>query len=232
MKNLNKLNISVNRWEDRPHSMEDHSCVSDNIEIVFKNIKQKLISQIKKADLVLGCVAWLTDPHIIKALSTTESQIIVQKEDFLRPDIGSKNNWKEDLRARYAQIKCNHLIQELSGAVFSFCGCNDAAGVRCVGNHNSEKSPAFPRMHHKFLVLCDIDKDEEKNNYSNIIPKKIWTGSFNFTKNAGHSLENGLIIKDGKIAKAYFEEYLQILGISEVLDWENDWITPEVRIGS
>jgi hypothetical protein len=50
---------------------------------------------------IFGCVAWLTLIPILKALSKCDNvQIIVQKEDFLRPDLDqNKNNkWKEDLR--------------------------------------------------------------------------------------------------------------------------------------
>ncbi|MNJ81293.1 hypothetical protein D3C77_800280 [compost metagenome] len=60
----------------------------------------------------------------------------------------------------------------------------------------------------------------------------MWTGSFNFTKNATLSLENALFITDPKIVNAYFEEYGQIAAMSEELDWTSEWVAPVWRIGT
>ena len=104
--------------------------------------------------------------------------------------------------------------------------------IRCVGNHNSDKKPAFPRMHNKFIIFCvkiPSSGDFEENNY---FKYAVWTGSFNFTKNASNSFENALYVTDQNIVNAYFEEYGQIAALSEPLNWEHDWIEPEFRIGT
>jgi len=59
-----------------------------------------------------------------------------------------------------------------------------------------------------------------------------WTGSFNFTKNAGYSLENALIVRDKRIVSAYVNEFAQVAAVSEPLDWETSWSNPQHFIGS
>lgn len=40
-----------------------------------------------------------------------------------------------------------------------------------------------------------------------IVPYAVWTGSFNFTKNACASFENAVVLREPAIVKAFFEEY-------------------------
>jgi phosphatidylserine/phosphatidylglycerophosphate/cardiolipin synthase-like enzyme len=123
-------------------------------------------------------------------------------------------------------------------SMMSYLGDPTIEAVRCVGNHNSQKNPAFPRMHNKFIVLCKqtshtlMQTDDEASEYRNYEPYEVWTGSFNFTKNAGLSFENAVILKDTAIARAYFQEYAQIAALSEPLNWESEWVRPEWRVGS
>jgi phosphatidylserine/phosphatidylglycerophosphate/cardiolipin synthase-like enzyme len=109
--------------------------------------------------------------------------------------------------------------------------CNLEA-IRCVGNHNSAKKPAFPRMHHKFLVFCSASRSSNRRGQSQILPLRVWTGSFNLTENSTNSLENAVLVNSHLLAKAYFEEWQQIAALSEQLDWTSDWMTPEWRIGT
>ena len=76
--------------------------------------------------------------------------------------------------------------------------------VRCVGNNNTDKLPAFPRSHHKFVLFCDyvdtntVDKNDIRAYIEKVIvPKAVWTGSYNFTKTAGKSFENAVVV-DGQ----------------------------------
>ena len=82
---------------------------STNIKsaVYFRNLDKHLITHIKKADLIVGCVAWLTHQGILQALANTPKgvSIIVQKEDFLRPDLRSNGNWRNELRRRYSKLK-------------------------------------------------------------------------------------------------------------------------------
>jgi hypothetical protein len=94
----------------------------------------------------------LADKHLDpKSLAAKKGvSIIVQKEDFLRPDSGSTGNW---------QLKHRHLYERLPAMLtrydFSLSGtavhmmpyCGDPAidAVRCVGGHNARNQLAFPR---------------------------------------------------------------------------------------
>lgn len=223
---------------------------ADGVTVYFRNLEIQLRQHIQQADAVLGCVAWLTSESILDALAEKDPvAIIVQKEDFLRPDVDSKRGWATDLRRRYDRLRCSWERHQMPGLVSSLSYAGDTAiqPVRCVGNHNRDKLPAFPRMHHKFVVLCTIQShrtwdfvwndatqslEEGSITTSALHPYAIWTGSFNFTENGNRSLENALLLTHPDIVQAYTEEWARIQALSEPLDWENDWIAPEWRIGS
>lgn len=239
-KNLNYLYIDTDGSGDG--TLKDYSVTStephfDSVEAIFKNLESRLLDIIKQFEngAIFGCIAWLTSKPILKALSKCDNvQIIVQKEDFLRPDLeqNKSNKWKAKLHILYSDLKCyteRHQFREPMGNL-SVCSDPSVDAVRCVGNHNSDKNSAFPRAHHKFLVFCNFDSDGK------YFPVALWTGSFNLTKNATCSFENVLYITDksGKnnIINAYLNEHHQIFALSEKLDWENEWTTPEFRLGT
>ncbi len=213
---------------------------SAQVSVLFRNLEEELISQIKEADFVVGCIAWLTNPRILEALTLPRfgSSIVVQKEDFLRPDTTrSRSSWKKSLRELYDRMFCGLDRFCVGGLVRSLSVGGDPTlpPIRCVGNHNRERVPAFPRMHNKFLVFCKIDISEE-DRYSPypypIVTYRVWTGSFNLTDTATRSFENAVLISSEVIARAYFDEWAQILAISEPLDWLSDWVEPEWRVGT
>ena len=169
----------------------------------------------------------MTDFDILTALSKVNNvAIVVQKEDFLRPDLNQSGDWKSRLRSCYKKLSNNAQRYEMKGLLGKLSVCSDPTidPIRCVGNHNSTKQPAFPRMHNKFVVFCDNNAESS--------PKEVWTGSFNLTQNASMSLENALLISDSKIATSYYNEFCQIFALSEPLDWDSEWCAPEFRIGT
>lgn len=221
-----------------------HEPINAPVRVIFENIEQECVDLIGKYDFVVGCVAWFTSEPIIRALARLpfSCQIVVQKEDFLRPDAGYLNDsvWAQRIRKLYEQIPLAGIPQwdlgDLAGNL-STNGERDIEPVRCVGNHNSEKSPAAPRMHHKFLVFCEVKKakrheDDDDYSFRDVKPKAVWTGSFNLTKNGGRSLENVVVIDSPEVARLYFTEWEKIYGLSEPLDWEHSWAAPSQRIGS
>jgi hypothetical protein len=112
----------------------------------------------------------------------------------------------------------------------SVCTLWDIPPVRCVGNDNADKHPAWPRMHNKFLVFCSLRENAWRG--PELHPECVWTGSYNITFNAQKSFENAVILRDSDIAAAYAREWAQILALSEPLDWEDRWSAPEYRIGT
>lgn len=225
MTDLNKLEAENDG--NFPDIFQDNSTVSTSthVSVLFRNQKAVLLKKISEHKCIVGCVAWLTDFEILKALAAVDPvAIVVQKEDFLRPDLGAKNGWKNILRKHYDAIKNSSGRMEWPGLMskLSFAFDPTMHGIRCVGNHNAQRVPAFPRMHNKFLVFCTEKKE----------PKEVWTGSFNLTRNATASLENAVLISNPNIALAYYNEFCQIYALSEPLDWQSTWCAPEFRIGS
>jgi hypothetical protein len=87
--------------------VEDYSTVGEDLKtcVYFKNLEKHLIDHIKDCEVVLGCVAWLTNEQILKALAQKKGvSLIVQKEDFLRPDIAPESNWTSRLRQWYYRL--------------------------------------------------------------------------------------------------------------------------------
>lgn len=219
--------------------LTDFSTTSETGEVAvyFRVLEEQLIRQIREAPMVVGCVAWLTSEPVLRALAEVKHGVALvgQKEDFLRPDLDSSDNWRKELRRRYDTLKDVWKCRQWDGLM------NDLsykegwiAPVRCVGNSNQERKPAFPRMHNKFLVFCDVVaiETDEYGESTQVNPYAVWTGSFNLTKNATASLENAIVLKDGRVVQAYFKEWQQIEAIAEPLDWYSVWIEPEWRIGS
>lgn len=228
------LNYVCPRSDDNVPSVVNNNTSSTDgqVQVYFRDLSNALISEIKKADVVLGCVAWLTDFLIIDALREKDVAIVVQKEDFLRPDLGASSDWKKHLHARYETLSCNITRYSFNNIIGSLSVACDPTiqPIRCVGNYNRDKAPAFPRMHNKFMLFAKLKKEEDY--FDIVVPYAVWTGSFNMTWNAQKSLENAILLRDPVLVNAYFQEFGQIFAISEQLDWSSDWIEPELRIGT
>jgi hypothetical protein len=238
---LNQLEIPTDgRDGEESEPLYDLSITGANrlTWVHFRNLEHYLVSYIREAQIIVGCVAWLTHPEILKALAGTQGvSLIVQKEDFLRPDLGDNHNWKHQLSQRYKELpaRLNRLSVDGTRLHMMSCATDPLIDpVRCIGNYNSEKKPAFPRMHHKFIVFCRLEtEDFETWTIGDIIqPYMVWTGSFNFTQNAASSLENAIVSRDPSIVNAFYQEWGQIAALSEPLDWKSQWVEPEWRIGT
>lgn len=239
---LNKTIIKNADGEDVIFQNYNNVSADGKISVYFKNIEQELIKKIDEADIVIGSVAWMTNKPILNALSQKiATAIVVQKEDFLRPDINisipiNNTTWKMNLKNLYSRLprKLTRYADGWKGTVLhnmSCCGDPYIDSVRCVGNLNSEKVSAFPRAHNKFVLFCKKNDNDYKQ-WLNFKPYEVWTGSFNFTQNSTKSLENVVSIKDEIIVNSYLKELAQILAISEELDWKSEWMSPDWRIGT
>ena len=239
--NLNKISgyfqtgVGHNNESGYDFSLSDHGCVDGNahIEVIFENIETRLLDIVGNFDVVVGCVAWLTNFNVLEAMRKCHFvNIVVQKEDYLRNDTQHPNKkWAQDLRCAYGALNgkdfsmnipdlsinhphFNHRVQEC-------CVTMDGAWthyketVRCIGYGAGDKNRT-PKMHHKFLVFCDSDPDVD------LIPRAVWTGSYNVSQNAERSRENALVIHSETIAHAYLAEWAQLWALSEPLDWKSE----------
>jgi len=242
--NLNDLLIPNAEGPDQPLTDPRATSADGLTQVFFRNLEAELLQLINAADVVVGCVAWLTNSQILAALAKKESvAIVIQKQDFLRPDLGVKKNWSLELRSQYSRLKCtfdryNGTLGGTALHYMSMCGDLSITPIRCVGNHNSDKQPAFPRAHHKFLVFgrslnsTEHEDDSELGALGEFQPHAAWTGSFNLTFNAMNSFENAIVSKYPQLVQAFFEEWSQIKALSEPLDWSSVWVETEWRIGT
>lgn len=73
-----------------------------DVQVFFRNIKERLLFTIERADFMVGCIAWLTDKDVLDAIAKLRgASVIVQKEGFLRPNT---DPWCQRLRAQYDAV--------------------------------------------------------------------------------------------------------------------------------
>jgi hypothetical protein len=223
---------------------------SEGLSLYFDNLENVVCDEIKASTVAVGCLAWLTNQNILKALAEKERVgIAIQKEDFLRPDSGSWSAKK--LHDLYTQLPAGPGSWVLDE--FRWGGLLDDLStggewrldpVRWAGEFNNAKSPAFPRMHHKFLVLCKLcaaelsfDEDEGwvNDQPDSVIPYRVLTGSFNYTANACYSMENIIAIDDPKVVEGYYREWQRVyLAAERIPDyaWNREWEADYLRVGT
>ena len=202
----------------------DHGVCTPAVEAVFRHVKHRLIEFIREADMVIGAVAWLTDADVLAALAQRPSLLVIQKEDFLRPDMASvlMPQKKAALRAAYERLGTFDGTRVTAGPFSQGVPGVGAAmpAVLCFGSCLPGQMFRMPRMHNKFIVLL-------KETAAGFSPQAVWTGSFNFTELSRHSLENALIVRDPVIAEAYAAEAQAIYLLGEPLDWTLEWARPQ-----
>jgi len=185
----------------------------------FRNIKRALLNHIDAADYVVGCIAWYTDPDIIRALNEKErASVVLQKETFLSSC--KDGSWNNELRELYAEggedlsdLSIGPLVTAAEDG-FVFPG-----RFRCFGLN---RKGTAPRMHHKFVVFGNVDGSSEQIDFHS-----VWAGSFNFTKNASLSLEDAELVEGRGVAQSFLLRWSQVLCMSEPLDWTSDDFSPE-----
>ena len=203
---------------------------SGNITCYTAHLAEELSAHIAAADAVVGCMAWLTSRVVLKALSEVQMgcQIVVQKEDFIRPGIVSRG----ELQNMYSRVRSPGDGYDLPPPGCDLNTCGDASEqvdpIRCLGEVHYDDRKAHPRMHHKFFVFCRRGKQDYRNRIP-LIPFAVWTGSFNATENATRSMENAVVIDDTKVAVFYANEWARLYAMSEPLDWKERFMNPEFK---
>ena len=168
---MEPIDLNSPRGDGYPEQ-RDHGCVSGAVEVVFRDHKRRLLRLFHEARgdglVCLGAVAWLTDFEILDAMASLPTSVVVQKEDFLRPDDVSARDrgWRDIVREHYSAVAesdvheprfCRYNFPPPLGDL-SLLGDQGIAGVRCVGVRNARgggrKDP--PLMHHKFIILAKL----------------------------------------------------------------------------
>ena len=248
------VNLNEQYFNEGPKIMNNsESSTCAKVVTHFRDVFPAIISYIEASDAVIGCVAWLTHPGVLNAFKKKEVSIVVNKEDWMRPDKITIRGLKESIAALnpLQMLRAQERMGVLDGVCYNADIKLDEA-VRCCGVYNEDKTNG-PRMHNKFLVFLRLEHCEEpvRKDYPEGVegdcwfeqscacwsptylkPYAVWTGSVNMTMNSSNSLENGVYIQDHTIAEAYMREYTQIFALSEPLDWTHKYCAPEFRVGT
>lgn len=211
----------------------NHNGGSEFVEVYFQNIKKQLELFIDEADCIVGCVAWITDEDVLKFLSAKRGvSLVVQKENK------SKANWSALTRmSKYFVQEIQAAHTDLLAYYLEKSGKNVGAIdlFRCVGHVKAKDSKEIlPLMHHKFLVDCSLEDVEDEVSpvglkpRKKLVPKRFWTGSYNFSRNAQSSLENALVCEDKAAAECYFGMWQRIYAMSESLKYASNNPEPEL----
>ena len=199
--NLNKGLMSI--------PVKTHS----NVECHFRNLQQVLLGEIERADIVLGCVAWISDPLVLESLNKRSTALILDSK---------VNRMGKKLKGLYEQLRETNkepiyrFLREGNNSGQYLCNTdinNKPVEGSYSENWNFEGGlyavDGFYRyMHHKFLILIRIVGECPCG--KRIYSPSVWTGSFNFTKNASNGLENAVVIRDNYISASYLCEFLEI----------------------
>ncbi|WP_442113812.1 hypothetical protein [Pseudomonas sp. NUPR-001] len=233
LKSLKFRMTDTNNIRPERVSQSDNSVTVKNVSLVeahFREIEKVIVRKISSSEAVVGCVAWLTSYAVLDALAKLNGgcSIVLQKEDFLRPDVDHTPTSYKTVRQKYALLKAlaPYSYGEFQKSTLEYLddgGEIADIAIRCVG-YRRLTGKVHPLMHHKFLVFL---KPEDCGYPPK--PYAVWTGSFNMSVNATLSLENGLFIESEELANAYFNEWYNTLMISEELDWKVETPQPTIQ---
>jgi hypothetical protein len=227
---------------DVRHSFGDceyRVCPPAEVVAVAGCLDAALARWIRNSEFVFACFAWLTNYRVLDSLASCSGcQVVVQKEDFLRPDAGHGPRSNETLRRKYEALRCpvaRYFMPGVAGGL-SVCYDQHVDAVRCAGVANQSRRKASPRMHHKFAVRCAVDVVHPEvvglERQVSFRPTAVWTGSFNPTANGAKSRENAVCIESEQVASFYLDEWSKVFAMSEPLNWTSEWMEPEYRIGT
>lgn len=207
-------------WEPRRRTSVV-SEVAGTVTVHCGDLSAAVIDFINNAESIVGCVAWVTSKPMLDALARCPggAALVVQKETNLR---SSRSHWPAELRNRYLTLPPGPMRALFPAPLSELAAPPRLGSVRCVGFASSGANANAPRMHHKFIVAGRSDGDRW-------VPEAVWTGSFNFSANAGDSFENAVVIADPAVAEAFLNEFCRVSALSEPLDWTSRLAKPEYR---
>jgi len=212
---------------------------SPKTEFFKKDINRAVAQMLEKSSYVVGCVAWVTEYQILRAMSKQVGVcLIVQRETYLvRKD--KRDDWRIRLKATYAKLPhfpFHSLTTKdpMQMAVFKQIAKEQkekAMAVRYMGKQQTRR--VQNRQHAKTPAVEDqmavekqgVEPEDASMMHNKFLvffnasgqPFAAWMGSSNLTKNAENSLENAVIFHDVETAKYYFNLFLELLPHSYAL---------------
>lgn len=184
----------------------------------FGDLLPALVEFIEDSEAIVGCVAWVTSADVVDALCKRPVALIVNKEPTLKPSgKASAGRQRETLARLVGGLRRRDFPAPLSQM---YQNAKDFIDPVRVTGHTGARAANSPLMHHKFAVRL-----------TNGQPTAVWTGSFNWTKNASSSIENAVEIHDTEIAAAYLAEFARVAALSEPMNYYSPRPKPQWHIG-
>lgn len=205
-RNLNQL---VDRQYGRKNVSLAPCSVSAIVTPFFTDIAQCFILSLEKFGpdvTICGMLYYFNDPFILQYLidHKIRTHIIIQKQSKVwqrkntRFQARGRNKWKVEskkkLREMYDQLVPYH---------------KGRPAIECLGISTNNKITS-PLMHQKSVIFIQ-----------NKQPMAVFTGSYNFTQNAKHSLESSMLIQCKSVAQEFWGEFMCLQNYSESLDWKS-----------
>lgn len=163
-KNLNSADPIQNEFMRLDNISIENQVAS--VSVYFREIREALIFEIKKADAVFGCVAWINDPQIVAALELKKVLSIVISEVKNPADISaisSLRNKANFVRLGDLATSSNHFYTLISDPDFDRPQNpeDQLESIRQVKSASVDVPLAglagYERMHNKFLVFAKFE---------------------------------------------------------------------------
>lgn len=211
------------------------------IETYFEDLEKNLISHIQKAGFVFGVVYYLSSPTIIKNLATTNTSLIVQKENWMKEDRYNYSSLKcditpahfEDHRAYEEYMADCHFLPYMHNNGYT----DPMEPIRVMGRINKNITPL---VHSKFLIFAKIDEEvDHRGGYCGcrgflkfcgkhvIQPYGLWHGSYNPTKNSNNSMNHATYTTNKYEINTFMNQYFKSYLASESLNNFTEEMRPQ-----
>lgn len=163
--NLNRLNAKGGGFPDQDDNSIEFQTAS--VSVYFKNIQEAIIYNINKADIVFGCVAWLTSVKIIDALYLKDNFSIIVSDQSPMIKLKKLRSHKNWIKINQLESDDNHFYT-LSSAMHVGVeeGSVDAtlSEVRrllpeflTLDSLHDQTDDSQALMHNKFLIFGKVD---------------------------------------------------------------------------
>lgn len=207
--------VAMHDLHEAPARRGDVNTPHATVRTHFGRLQDPLVEFIAHSEVLVGCVAWITNRQVLEALAQRRVALVVQKEDWWKkPDARGVA-----LRSRYAALRGDIPTSALPAPLSR--RRHLLSPISCLGygaTHQGRPGGATPPlMHHKFLVRCSAQTSP--GGQTLLLPSAVWTGSFNFSGNADDSFENAVEIHDPGTAASFLSEFALVASLAESMDW-------------
>lgn len=172
------------------------------VQIFFEDFPQHLTAWIARQEAIVGCVAWVTRPDVVEALSQKQHSSIVMRHQQMQ-DMGKSSAlclFKPAMREALS-------VQDLTAPPgFEARYWLYPKSPPIMGQRKRGQFTPVSLLHHKFLVGGRVE-----GNPGQIVGKEVWCGSWNFTYGSEKNRDTAWVIADAAISQKFVREWWQLL---------------------